>query len=134
MTIYFRIPIGPSVNSIFTQSHMNSKRGRGLSLTYKLWRDAVGPMLTRQWVQQGKPLPTKPWGCRIVLGVNRRSDIANREKVLVDLMVKCLTGWPDDAFLDMLILERGGDPDMAEIECWSIDQTIERRVQIPTLV
>lgn len=117
--ITFRIPVGPSVNAMFTTGW--GKRGRGLSQEYRDWRDVARHVVTRQWAQQGKPLPSKPWGCTITVGVNRRGDIMNREKAITDLLVKTIPGWPDDAWLDVCTVRRGCDAGFCDVEVYSVE-------------
>jgi len=110
------IPVGPSTNQMYIKAHRNSKFGKTLSPTFKAWTKLVAPMLLEAWEDQDRPSIGKPWSLYLRLGVNHQSDIANREKAITDMLVKAIPGFPDDAWMNRLVIERGGEAGMAEIE------------------
>lgn len=120
--INFRIPIGPSINGMYLSAHRNSKFGKTLSPVFKAWTKEVRPMIKRQWESQGKPLNAKHWGCRMVMGLNYKSDLDGRCKAMLDMLGKTIPDWCDDRWCDQIILERGGDKDWCEIEVYSLNQ------------
>ena len=110
------IPVGPSTNQMYIQAHRNSKFGKTLSPAFKAWTKLVRPMLLDAWDEQLRPSIGKPWSLYLRVGVNHQSDIANREKAITDMLVKTIPGFPDDAWCNRVLIERGGEMGMAEIE------------------
>jgi Holliday junction resolvase RusA-like endonuclease len=92
---------------------VNRKNGAKMpSFGYRKWRDQSGPCLVKQWKALGsiEPPMKRPWQIDILINVNRRSDIDNREKALLDLLVRCLP-FPDDAWCDRVTIERSDKVD-----------------------
>lgn len=101
----FDLPVPPSLNNMFIA---NRKKGSKMpSFAYRKWRDDCGPCLVRQWKALGsiEPPMKEPWQIDILINVNRGSDIDNRQKALLDLLVRCLP-FPDDAWCDRVTIER----------------------------
>lgn len=119
--IRFKLPVGPSVNEMYVKAHKNSRFGtKAPSPQFRAWKKDAAKTLSEQWIDQGKPIPDKPWGIRMMFGINHRSDIFNREKAITDLIVGTLSGWPDDAWINHGTVERGGEAGFCAIECYSI--------------
>ncbi len=80
------LPLPPSLNNAF----VNSRNGRYRSPAYKAWQKAAADHLTLQSWDMPKP----PYGVTIRLNINHQSDVDNRIKPLLDLLVKhgVLTG------------------------------------------
>jgi Holliday junction resolvase RusA-like endonuclease len=82
------LPLPPSTNNMF----INAKNGKGrfLSPAYKAWRKSAAEALDIcAW-----DMPAPPYGVTIRVNVNHQSDIDNRTKAVLDLLVehKVLTG------------------------------------------
>ena len=73
------LPMPPSTNNLFA----TLGRRRVKSPEYRAWIDSATP-----FAMTLRPVPTVPFGITItVVGCNPGSDIANREKAVVDLLV-----------------------------------------------
>lgn len=82
------LPLPPSTNNMFINAR--GGKGRFLSPVYKAWRKSAAKALTLQsW-----DMPAPPYGVTIRVNVNHQSDIDNRVKACLDLLVehKVLTG------------------------------------------
>lgn len=76
------LPVPPSTNNLF----INAKTGKGrfLSPAYKAWRKAAAEALTLcAW-----DMPCRPYDVTIRVNVNHQSDIDNRTKAVLDLLVE----------------------------------------------
>lgn len=76
------LPLPPSLNNAFVNAP--DGKGRWPSRDYSRWRKAAGQALTLQaW-----DMPSKPYAITIRLNIDHRSDIDNRVKPVLDLLVK----------------------------------------------
>lgn len=100
-----QIPLPPSVNQMFTSPRPGSKRGRGLSPGYKIWRDVAGSIAKRAYSRAERPIIGQPYSAYLRIGIDHRSDLDGRIKATLDLLVKCLP-IPDDRYIDRLVVER----------------------------
>jgi Holliday junction resolvase RusA-like endonuclease len=101
--VTFDLPVPPSTNNLFVTDKRTHKRFP--SPAYKAWRKAAGDILGAQYARYGEPAVHKPISLHIRLNVNHQSDIANREKALIDLLVAHLD-MPDDCWIDRIVIER----------------------------
>lgn len=108
--------VPPSSNMMFINSPNNGGRGRFPSAAYKAWRRDAGREVLEQWIAADRPHIGKPYQIYIRINVNHQSDIANREKALTDLLVATIPGFPDDAWMDRLVVERDTSVDGALVE------------------
>lgn len=118
------LPLPPSTNNMF----INAKNGNGrfLSPVYKAWRKCAAKHLTLQsW-----DMPTPPYGVTIRVNVNHQSDIDNRTKAVLDLLVehKVLTG---DQWVNALHVYRdrtieGCTVEFFDPDCVTIGQAANR--------
>lgn len=105
-TLSFTLPVPPSANNLFVNV---PGKGRVKSAEYKAWISSAGWLVKSAVV--GKPLPAPPYAVVYEVPVDRRSDIANREKAASDLMVK-LGLITDDKFIDHMTIVRVQRKDM----------------------
>lgn len=95
------LSLPPSVNALFVQTRMGSKRGRAPSPQYVAWKKQAGAEL------QSQPWPdcAPPYAITIAVNIDRRGDIDNRVKPVLDLLVKhgVITG---DQWVDALFVRR----------------------------
>jgi len=93
----------PGVGRVKTKSHIEWKRGAGI-------------IAKLQYRQQGSPViaPKTPFKVLLLVNINRRGDIMNREKLLTDLFVG-LGMIPDDCWCDEYIVRRAQDIDGCEV-------------------
>lgn len=110
------LPIPPSSNMMFINSRNASGKGRFLSPAYKAWRKVAGQLLMAQWLAADKPIIGKPFQVYIRVNINHQSDVANREKAVTDLLVATIPGFPDDAWMDRLVIERDHSVNGAVVE------------------
>lgn len=110
------LPLPPSANMMFINSPNSQGRGRFPSAAYKAWRREAGRQVLEQWNAADRPSIGRPFQVYIRLNVNHQSDIANREKALTDLLVATIPGFPDDAWMNRLVIERDRTIDGARIE------------------
>lgn len=116
------LPLPPSLNNAF----VNSRSGRYRSPAYKAWQKAAADHLTLQsW-----DMPTPPYGVTIRLNINHRSDVDNRAKAVLDLLVKhgVLTG---DQWVNALHVYRdrtieGCTVEFFDPDCVTIGQAANR--------
>lgn len=76
------LPLPPSTNNLF----INAKHGKGrfLSPDYKAWRKSAAEALTLcAW-----DMPARPYSVTIRVNINHQSDIDNRVKAVLDLLVE----------------------------------------------
>lgn len=97
----FDLPMPPSVNGLYA----TFKGRRIITREYKAWKVAAGEALGAQYAAYGAPAVHRPVALRIRLGLNYKSDIANREKALTDLLVATID-MPDDRYIERLVIER----------------------------
>lgn len=99
----FDLPMPPSANMMFA-TDFKTKR-RFISKQYAAWKKSAGETLGEQYARYGSPALHKPIALHIRLNVNHKSDIANREKAITDLLVAHLD-MPDDCWIDRILIER----------------------------
>jgi hypothetical protein len=80
------------------------------------WKRGAGIIAKLQYRQQGSPViaPKTPFKVLLLVNINRRGDIMNREKLLTDLFVG-LGIVPDDCWCDEYIVRRAQDIDGCEV-------------------
>jgi len=106
------LPLPPSLNNAF----FNRARGRTRSPDYKAWQEAAGKRLTLQsW-----DMPSPPYGVTIRVNINHKSDIDNRVKPVLDLLVKhgVLTG---DQWVNAIHVYRDRTVDGCTVEFFDPD-------------
>jgi len=84
------LPLPPSVNALYRKAAFKGGRGRTVTPEYAAWREEAGLRLNlAAW-----DMPKPPYGVTIRLNLNHNSDIDNRCKAVLDLLVKhgVLTG------------------------------------------
>lgn len=106
------LPLPPSANNMFATFNGH----RIISREYKAWRLEAGRQVLEQWNAADRPTIGKPWQLYIRVNVNHQSDIANREKALGDILVATIPGFPDDAWMNRLVVERDRTIEGARIE------------------
>lgn len=77
-----RLPVPPSTNNLF----INARNGKGrvISPAYRSWRKTAAKALTlSSW-----DMPERPYDITIRVNVDHRSDIDNRTKAVLDLLVE----------------------------------------------
>jgi len=116
------LPLPPSANMMFINSPNRAGRGRFPSPQYKAWRKAAGSLVMQAWNEQFQPVISKPYALHIRLNVNHQSDIANREKALTDILVATIPGFPDDCWLNRLVVERDRSIEGARVEAMTLPQ------------
>lgn len=99
----FDLPMPPSANNLFA-TDFRTKR-RFVSKAYAAWKIAAAEKLGAQYAAYGAPPVHRPVAVHIRLGINYRSDIAGREKALVDLLVAHVD-MPDDRYIERMLIER----------------------------
>jgi hypothetical protein len=109
MTWAFTLPMPPSANMMFINSRNATGRGRFPSPEYKRWKREARATLLDQWEMAGKPQVTKPYAVHIQLNVDHKSDIANREKAITDLLVQTIPDFPGDQWVNRMLIERNRD-------------------------
>lgn len=117
------LPLPPSVNQLFVEANVgkNGRRsGRAISPKYRQWKKAAEGIVRDAWLEQGQPLIDKPYHVHIRLNVNHQSDIANREKAITDLLVATIPGFPDDCWINRLVVERDRTVSGASVEVMSL--------------
>lgn len=117
------LPMPPSVNQLFVEAKMGKsgrRSGRAPSPQYRAWKKAAQGIVRDEWDRQGQPLIDKPYSVHIRLNVNHQSDIANREKALTDILVATIPGFPDDCWINRLVVERDRTIQGACIEVMSL--------------
>ena len=110
------LPMPPSLNGSFYNS---KNRGRVKTYKYRDWQRVAGLMLARY---KSKSLPQGPYAARIELPLDRRSDIDNRIKPVLDALVRAgLT--PDDCWCDKVTAERTatGTGDVT-VSVWALEE------------
>jgi len=79
------LPVPPSSNN----AYINVRgRGRVPSKDHTRWKKDAGRIALEQFADWGCPEITTPYRVLILVNINRKSDIANREKLLTDMLVK----------------------------------------------
>jgi len=113
------LPLPPSVNQLFVEARMGKsgrKSGRAPSPQYRAWKKRAAARVAEAWEHQQKPEIGKPYALHIRVNVNHRSDIANREKALTDILVATIPGFPDDCWANRILIERDRTIEGASVE------------------
>jgi len=118
------LPLPPSLNNAFV--NRQDGKGRYRSSAYKAWQRAAGDCLSvSAW-----DIPSPPYGVTIRLNIDHRSDIDNRVKPVLDLLVKhgVLTG---DQWVNSLHVYRDRSIDGCTVEffdpeCVTLGQAANR--------
>lgn len=95
------LPLPPSANALFRQAAFKGGKGRTVSPAYAAWRLEAGEVL------KGQPWPecAAPYAITIAVNIDRKGDIDNRIKPILDLLVKhgVIVG---DQWVDALFVRR----------------------------
>lgn len=117
------LSLPPSANNLFaTFTDRKGNTRRIITREYKAWKRDAGRSLIDQWNAADRPAIGKPYQIYIRLNTNHQSDIANREKALTDLLVSTIPGFPDDAWMNRLVIERDRTVDGARIEAVTLPE------------
>lgn len=113
------LPLPPSVNGMFVQSHRNSKFGKGMSPAYQAWRNGCKAIVISAYRKAGSPIIAKPYSVNIAVNINHSSDLDNRCKAVLDLLTKTLP-IPGDQWINRIVLERDRTIEGARVEVVSL--------------
>lgn len=118
------LPLPPSTNNLYRTEiiwRWSREEGKNVPVpirvphgNYKKWKREARTFLAGQRIPRVPKGTRRPFSVRIKVGLNRQSDLDNRLKALMDFLVDELIT-PDDRWCDMIRVERGGTPKMAEI-------------------
>lgn len=106
----FRVPVPPSANNLY--ANMPFGGGRRKTGEYRAWLNAAGWEMRAQHVL---PLPAGNYALRIRAPINRRRDLDNTLKPVLDLIVE-LGLIRDDNLIDKIIIERDRSNEMMAVE------------------
>lgn len=106
-------PCPPSLNNAYVNV---PKRGRVPSRELSAWKRVAANDIWAQWVAQGKPAFSKPFGLHYRFNINHQSDIGNREKCATDLIVATIPGFPGDQWCNRITIERDRTIDGAVVD------------------
>lgn len=100
----FSLPVPPSSNMAYRNV---AGVGRVKTKAHTEWKRGAAIIAKLQYRQQGSPSfpPKTPFKVLLLVNINRRGDIMNREKLLTDLFVG-LGFIPDDCWCDEYIVRR----------------------------
>lgn len=100
----FSFPLPPSANMAYRNVF---GRGRVKTKEHIAWKREAGIIAKLQHRQQGSPriADKQPYRMMVKVGMDRRGDIMNREKLLTDLLVS-LEIIPDDRWCDEYCIYR----------------------------
>lgn len=112
------LPMPPTANNLFATfiPKKGGKPRRIISREYKAWRAEAGASLLEQWEASDRPIISPPYAVHIDLNLNHQSDIANREKALVDLLVATIPGFPGDQWVNRILIVRNREIAAARVE------------------
>lgn len=120
------LPLPPSVNELYRHAAFKGGRGRTVTPKYAAWRERAGECLNLSAWDMPKP----PYGVTIRVNVDHRSDVDNRAKAVLDLLVKhgVLTG---DQWVNALHVYRdrtieGCTVEFFDPDCVTIGQAANR--------
>lgn len=102
--MHFILPLPPSANMAYRNV---PGIGRVKTKDHIAWKREAGTIAKLQHRQQGSPrlADKKPYRLLVKVGMDRRGDIMNREKLLTDLLVS-LDIIPDDRWCDEFTIYR----------------------------
>lgn len=109
--VTFVLPIPPSVNNLF----INTRSGRVSGSAYKRWRQEAGWAIKLGCGAFVPPLLTGIVGVKITAPLNRRRDLDNALKPLLDILVR-MEVISDDNLIDDLHIVRAGVGDTVRVE------------------
>lgn len=114
------LPLPPSVNTMFANVLIRGKQRRVKSAAYRQWSVTVAGLL-RLFPRHHIPAP---YGVHIRINVNRRSDIDNRVKAILDALVKAgvIRG---DNWIDDCRVTRDCTVDACEVEIWPLQNGVD---------
>lgn len=101
----FDLPLPPSANKCWR----NGRGGIGRFRTdeYKAWLRLAGDIIRNRYIAAGTPNVGKGYSVKISAGLNRRRDLDNLAKPIIDTLV-IYTMLPDDRWCDRIVLDRQG--------------------------
>ena len=120
----YSLPIPPSVNRLYANAPGAGEghKGRRKTAAYRDWLQLAQADLLQARADVS-PVPP-PYGIRITLNIDRRSDLDNRAKAILDLL-QSLGVLADDRQVDQLLLERKRSlPDLPARRCWVTVRTL----------
>jgi hypothetical protein len=118
------LPMPPSANMMFINSPNLKGRGRFPSPAYKAWKFEAQFAVLDAYRRADRPVIGKPYSVHIELNLNHQSDICNREKAIVDLLVQTLPGFPDDCWANRVLIERNRSIPAARVEVTTLPTSI----------
>lgn len=103
--ISFDLPLPPSANACWR----NGKGGKGRFRTdvYKAWNSAALTACADHWRKHGEPSFARGYSVKVSVGMNRRRDLDNIAKPIIDTLVAAIA-LPDDRWCDRIELDREG--------------------------
>lgn len=112
------LPTPPSTNNLFI-NRCGALAGRGKTVGYKLWLHEAGWLIKQQLGAFSPPLVAGIVAVDILAPLNRRRDLDNALKALLDLIVK-MGIISDDNLIDDLRIRRAGVGDKMVVVVESI--------------
>ena len=103
--MHLDLPLPPSANACWR----NGKGGKGRFRTdvYKGWIAEAGLVAVSRWRSLSSPVFAPGYSIKVSVGMNRRRDLDNIAKPILDTLVASL-GLPDDRWCDRIELDREG--------------------------
>ena len=106
---------------MFVRTREGAKSGKALSPQYRAWKQAAAGIVKAAWINQDRPTIDKPYRAHIRINIDHKGDIANREKALTDILVATIPGFPDDCWINRIVIERDRTVDGAVITVSAMD-------------
>lgn len=100
--ITLSLPLPPSSNNAYVNVR---GRGRVPSQEHTRWKRDAERIALVQYLDLAKPEIATPYRMTIRVNVNHKSDIANREKLLTDMLVRAGI-IPDDRWMNEITIRR----------------------------
>lgn len=113
----FTLPMPPSVNGMFA-TDFKTKR-RFISKEYASWKKKADVEFRSQWGAYGIPAP---YGVHIRLNLDHRSDVDNRCKPILDLLVH-LDVIEGDQWVNTIRIDRDRTIPGCTVEVWTIEDS-----------
>lgn len=120
-SIIFKLPVPPSVNNLYVnhRGSLGGKKGRVKGAFYRAWLHDAGWEIRRQTMGFEPPMFPGTVAVDIKAPLNRRRDLDNSLKALLDVLVK-MGIIVDDCFIDDLRIRRVGTGDYVTVEITSL--------------